>query len=94
MPLYEYNCETCGLEIEVLQKVSDPILETREECRGRRCKLSKKLSYFAGHIVGKVQVPIVEKEISRETTFSPAPPENDPVHICSKYCSHHTKNGA
>lgn len=94
MPLYEYSCETCGLEIEVLQKVSDPILEKREECKGKPCKLRKKMSYFAGHIVGQVQAPIIERDISRGTNFSPIPLENDPVHICSKYCSHHTKSDA
>ena len=93
MPLYEYSCETCGLNFEVLQKISDPILEKRETCEGRPCKLRKKLSPFAGHIVGQVPPPSATSEIPQETVFSPAPPENDPVHICSKYCSHHTKNG-
>ncbi len=29
MPLYEYRCQACGKEIEVLQKISDP---PRTEC--------------------------------------------------------------
>ncbi len=29
MPLYEYRCQACGKEIEVLQKISDP---HRTEC--------------------------------------------------------------
>ncbi len=29
MPLYEYRCQACGKEIEVLQKISDPL---RTEC--------------------------------------------------------------
>ncbi len=94
MPLYEYSCHTCGRDFEVLRKISDPILETREGCEENQCKLRKKLSPFAGHIVGQMPGPSDAREISGETTSTPALPENDPVHICSKYCSHHTKNGA
>jgi putative FmdB family regulatory protein len=32
MPIYEYRCSACGHELEVLQKLSDPLLTTCPEC--------------------------------------------------------------
>lgn len=32
MPIYEYRCQDCGHELEVLQKVSDPALKECPEC--------------------------------------------------------------
>lgn len=34
MPLYEYKCKKCGFSFEVIQKVSDPLLETCIKCGG------------------------------------------------------------
>jgi len=34
MPIYEYRCEACGNEIEVLQKVSEAPLKTCPKCAG------------------------------------------------------------
>ena len=93
MPRYEYSCDTCGLDFEVLQKLSDPILKTKEGCKGNTCQLRKKMSTFAGQIAGQMSASSMDREMPLETAFSRALPENDPVHLCSKYCSHHTKNG-
>ncbi len=41
MPIYEYQCESCGAAVEVLQKFSDPPLTKCSKCGG---KLVKKLS--------------------------------------------------
>lgn len=35
MPIYEYKCQQCGLEIEKRQSVSDAPLTTCEKCHGR-----------------------------------------------------------
>lgn len=35
MPLYEYQCEQCGEQFEVMQKFSDEPLTTHERCGGR-----------------------------------------------------------
>ena len=35
MPLYEYRCLKCGVNVEKIQKFSDPILTTCEICGGR-----------------------------------------------------------
>jgi putative FmdB family regulatory protein len=32
MPIYEYRCQSCGLELEKLQKISDPVLVECPEC--------------------------------------------------------------
>jgi putative FmdB family regulatory protein len=32
MPIYEYRCQACGLEQEVLQKISEPALSDCPEC--------------------------------------------------------------
>jgi putative FmdB family regulatory protein len=34
MPLYEYQCESCGQVFEVMQKFSDEPLNTHESCGG------------------------------------------------------------
>ncbi len=34
MPLYEYQCQSCGRRHEALQRVGDPDLETCPECGG------------------------------------------------------------
>jgi len=39
MPLYEYECETCGLIFEARQKFSDAPLKECRECGGRVQKL-------------------------------------------------------
>ena len=35
MPLYEYECEKCGEQFEVMQKFSDAPLTNHEKCGGR-----------------------------------------------------------
>ena len=39
MPLYEYQCDACGHRFEVIQKFSDPPLETCPKCGGAVRKL-------------------------------------------------------
>jgi len=39
MPIYEYQCESCGRRSEALQKISDPPLTTCAECEGSLTKL-------------------------------------------------------
>lgn len=34
MPLYEYRCEVCGKNVEVIQKFSDPPVSECEDCGG------------------------------------------------------------
>ena len=39
MPLYEYQCDGCGQRFEVIQKFSDPPVETCSACGGPVKKL-------------------------------------------------------
>lgn len=39
MPLYEYRCQSCGRNQEVLQKMSDPPLKVCEVCGGEMKRL-------------------------------------------------------
>jgi len=45
MPIYKYNCEKCGSQVEVIQKVSDPPLKRCEKCRGKLAKAVSRTSF-------------------------------------------------
>ena len=45
MPLYEYQCEECGLKFEVRQKFSDAPLDTCRECGGKAKKLISQTAF-------------------------------------------------
>lgn len=49
MPLYEYQCQSCGKKFEVLQKFSDPPMTTHEECGGN---VERLVSAPAFHLKG------------------------------------------
>lgn len=42
MPIYEYQCQSCGTRKEVLQKISDPLLTDCDACG--KSELKKLLS--------------------------------------------------
>jgi putative FmdB family regulatory protein len=50
MPIYEYVCETCGNEFEVMQKFSDAELK-KHDC-APKAKVRRKLSLTAFHLQG------------------------------------------
>ena len=41
MPIYEYHCAGCGKDLEISQKMSDPVKKKCPECGG---KLEKQIS--------------------------------------------------
>ena len=45
MPIYEYRCEDCGRQFEVIQKFSDEPLTTCASCRGKLSKLISQASF-------------------------------------------------
>jgi putative FmdB family regulatory protein len=49
LPIYEYKCEKCDHELEVIQKFSDEPVTVCPECNG---KMSKKMSLSAFHLKG------------------------------------------
>ena len=50
MPIYEYQCQSCQQELEVLQKISDAPLEICPECG--KSTLRKKISAAAFRLRG------------------------------------------
>ncbi len=53
MPIYEYDCPTCG-RFEVIQKFSDKALEACPHCKekGKKSSVTKALSASAFHLKG------------------------------------------
>lgn len=49
MPLYEYKCQACGSDMEILQKFSDPVKRKCPKCGGH---LKKLMSESAFHLKG------------------------------------------
>lgn len=49
MPIYEYECDTCGDVHEILQKISDKPLDKCQKCSG---KLQKLVSHSSFHLKG------------------------------------------
>jgi putative FmdB family regulatory protein len=45
MPIYEYRCDGCGQQFEVIQKFSDSPLEVCEACQGHLTKLISQTSF-------------------------------------------------
>ena len=39
MPIYEYQCQSCGRQTEVMQRMSEPALTTCDDCGGDLKKL-------------------------------------------------------
>ncbi|MBN22164.1 MAG: FmdB family transcriptional regulator [Bdellovibrionaceae bacterium] len=49
MPIYEYQCKSCGNEVEVIQKVSDEPLKICPQCRK---PIEKKMSLSSFSLKG------------------------------------------
>jgi len=45
MPIYEYVCEKCGDQIEVMQKVTDKPLKRCRKCRGKLEKIVSRTAF-------------------------------------------------
>ena len=45
MPIYEYICQRCGHQLEVMQKMSDKPLSKCPECKGRLEKIFSQTSF-------------------------------------------------
>lgn len=45
MPIYEYRCDQCGHQLEVIQKFSDDPLEMCAQCQGHLSKLISQTSF-------------------------------------------------
>src|SRR5262245_14022547 len=45
MPIYEYQCSSCGRIVEVIQKFDDAPLDRCEECSGEMQKIFSRTSF-------------------------------------------------
>lgn len=45
MPIYEYRCEQCGRQFEVMQRMTEPLLATCEKCGGQVRRLISQTSF-------------------------------------------------
>ena len=45
MPIYEYLCEKCGSQIEVIQKINDAPLKRCAKCKGKLGKTVSRTSF-------------------------------------------------
>ena len=68
MPIYEYACDDCGKQCEVIQKVTDEPIDTCPECSGQMHKLISQTSFIlkgAGWYVTDYASP--ERKKARES---------------------------
>jgi putative FmdB family regulatory protein len=45
MPIYEYECESCGRQFEVMQRMTEPLIAMCERCGGHVRKLISQTSF-------------------------------------------------
>lgn len=45
MPIYEYQCEGCGRQFEVIQRMTEPLLSMCERCGGHVRRLISQTSF-------------------------------------------------
>ena len=68
MPLYEYECEDCGLRFERIQKFSDELVSTCPSCSGKVRKLvSSPAIQFKGtgwYVTDYARKPSADQEAS------------------------------
>ena len=81
MPIYEYKCEDCGAELEIIQKASEPHKKKCPKCGG---KLKKKISasaiQFKGagwYITDYAKKSVPKPESSKPKGGKPSPPKKD-----------------
>ena len=79
MPLYEYRCDSCGFETEVMQRVNATPLATSEKCGGAMKKLAsapaiqfKGSGWYVTDYAGSGKRKDAVREASSETPAAPA----------------------
>ncbi len=45
MPIYEYQCDSCGRRFEVMQRMTEPLLASCERCGGQVRRLISQTSF-------------------------------------------------
>ncbi|MBC7658221.1 MAG: zinc ribbon domain-containing protein [Chitinophagaceae bacterium] len=103
MPTYDYSCKDCLRAFTVEAKMNDPAPTCAPGCASQQCMLVKRMSPVMGWVKGSGMLRSSAKARESDRALSTAAPKNmpmnaaavaerpDPVHVCAKYCSHHTK---
>jgi putative FmdB family regulatory protein len=73
MPIYEYRCEKCGNQIEIIQKFSDKPLKSCPSCKG---KLAKLISQTAFQLKGSGWYVTDYARKSESKSEKPSEPKN------------------
>jgi putative FmdB family regulatory protein len=85
MPLYDYQCSTCGKHFELMHKMSEVAPPHGPDCSSPDCNLVKQLTTAAGII--KCANPLVSacgKSLPDESFCASAPNEKkeESLHTC------------
>lgn len=91
MPIYEYQCQSCGHQHEALQKLSDPPLLLCPSCN--RPDMMKKISAAGFRLKGSGWYETdfkngSKKNVAGENTSKSAETTATKPHSCSGDCSH------
>jgi putative FmdB family regulatory protein len=85
MPIYEYRCESCGHELEALQKMSDPLLTDCPECKNATLKKALTAAGFRLKGGGWYETDFKGKKKSEEKSKS-----DSSASACSSGCGCHS----
>ncbi len=87
MPIYEYRCEGCGHELEVIQKMSEAVLRDCPECGEPRLK--KLVSAAGFKLKGTGWYATDFKDSGKKKQKSEAPAKSEPkTGGCGGGCAH------
>ena len=92
MPLYDYNCDTCGKTYEIQHKMADPAPKSGPQCQRTDCSLVKQLSLVAGVIKSPNPFVAGNGKPQIQGHFSPAlPKKEEKAHVCVSGCAMHNR---
>ena len=80
MPIYEYHCEACGHEFELLQKITDKPIQRCEAChkpRARRLISQSSFQLKGGGWYSDLYSSSGSKPASTPASSSPAPAKSE-----------------
>ena len=86
MPIYEYRCEGCGHELEVIQKMSEAVLRDCPQCGEPRLK--KLVSAAGFQLKGTGWYATDFKDSGKKKTKSEAPAKSEPKTGGCGGCAH------
>lgn len=91
MPIYEYQCQSCGHEYEALQKISDAPLKDCPACN--KPDLVKKISASGFRLKGGGWYETDfksgnKKNVAGEGSSSTASNSSEKSHSCGSGCTH------